>query len=60
MMKKIVSLSRIVLSTTILFAGSLSVADEKPKADAEEAKELTIGSVAPALDIEHWVSDGNG
>jgi thiol-disulfide isomerase/thioredoxin len=25
-----------------------------------EAPQLTIGSPAPALDIEHWVSDGNG
>lgn len=55
---KIVSASRIVLSAAVLFAGSVSVADEKP--EAEEASVLTIGSKAPALDVEHWVSDGNG
>ncbi len=31
------------------------------EADPEKpAKTLTIGSPAPALDIEHWVQDGNG
>lgn len=25
-----------------------------------EAKTLTIGSAAPAIDVEHWVSDGQG
>jgi thiol-disulfide isomerase/thioredoxin len=27
---------------------------------SQEAKELTIGSVAPPLKIEHWVQNGNG
>ena len=30
------------------------------KAAAEETKLLTIGSKAPPLDIEHWISNGNG
>lgn len=55
---KIVSASRIVLSAAVLLAGSMAVAEEKP--EAEKAAALTIGSKAPALDIEHWVSDGNG
>jgi len=29
-------------------------------AAAEEAEPMTIGSVAPPLDVEHWVSDGDG
>ena len=29
-------------------------------ADEEETKTLTIGSKAPAIDVEHWVSDGHG
>lgn len=33
---------------------ALEAEPEKP------AKTLTIGSPAPALDIEHWVQDGNG
>lgn len=55
---KFVSAGRVVLSAAILLAASVSVADEKP--EAEEASMLTIGSKAPALDIEHWVSDGDG
>ena len=27
---------------------------------AASARELTIGSVAPAIDVEHWVQDGEG
>jgi hypothetical protein len=27
---------------------------------ADEKGVLTIGSKAPSLDVEHWVSDGNG
>lgn len=52
---KFVLASRVVLTAALLVAGSVCVADEKP-----EASMLTIGSVAPALDIEHWVSDGDG
>ncbi len=42
----------------------VAVADEDKK-DAAEAEEtegpmLTIGSKAPSIDVEHWVSDGNG
>ncbi len=28
--------------------------------DGQETQLLTIGSVAPALDVEHWVQDGEG
>ncbi|WP_442506857.1 redoxin domain-containing protein [Novipirellula sp. SH528] len=35
--------------------------NEADAAEEEEAVEpLTIGSVAPELDIEHWIHDGNG
>ncbi|MBL8810458.1 MAG: redoxin domain-containing protein [Planctomycetaceae bacterium] len=37
---------------------SMSFADEKK--EEEEGPALTIGSPAPALDVEHWVSDGHG
>ena len=42
-----------------------AAADEDKKAAAEAEEEadgpmLTIGSKAPAIDVEHWVSDGNG
>jgi len=41
------------------------VAADEDKKDAVEAEEtegpmLTIGSKAPSIDVEHWVSDGNG
>ena len=51
---------------------SISVLGQEAGADAKEKKEakakesesatksLTIGSVAPPLDIEHWVQDGKG
>lgn len=29
-------------------------------ANAEESDMLTIGSVAPSIDVEHWVSNGDG
>ncbi len=49
----------VTLATTLsgfsLSGFSLAVADEEA-----EAKMLTIGSKAPAIEIEHWVSDGNG
>lgn len=34
--------------------------ESEPKQQAEEAELLSIGSVAPALDVEHWVQNGNG
>ncbi len=35
--------------------------EEQNEAEEEKAVEpLTIGSVAPELDIEHWIHDGNG
>ena len=54
-MMNFVLASRAVLTVSLLMVGSVTVADEKP-----EAAMLTIGSEAPALDIEHWVSDRNG
>ena len=41
------------------------VSADEDKKDAVEAEEtegpmLTIGSKAPSIDVEHWVSDGNG
>lgn len=41
---------------TLFLAGNLPAQEQ---ADAEPAP-MTIGSTAPALDIEHWVQDGNG
>ena len=45
-----------VMATLIGVTSSMATAQ-----DADEAAEtLTIGSKAPALNVEHWVSDGNG
>lgn len=57
-MMKFALVSRVALTAILLVAGNVCVADEK--SEAKEDSLLTIGSVAPALDIEHWVSDGNG
>jgi thiol-disulfide isomerase/thioredoxin len=46
---------RVVLGSALI--GSL-ISSWGPLGHAAEP--LTIGSVAPALDIEHWVQDGNG
>jgi len=35
-------------------------ADEGADSDAEKPPVLTIGSKAPSIDVEHWVSDGHG
>ena len=43
---------------TVVFCAAILFATWSP-ADAT-AKDLTIGSAAPTLDIEHWVQDGNG
>lgn len=58
------------LATFSLVTGgaSLGVAQEKVVAEdaatdskeAEESEVLTIGSKAPSIDVEHWVSDGHG
>ena len=40
-----------------LFTTSVMAQEED---EAEDLPKFTIGSKAPALDIEHWVSDGNG
>ncbi len=39
---------------------SASFADEKEEKKEEDGPTLTIGSPAPALDVEHWVSNGHG
>ncbi|MGB7342734.1 MAG: TlpA disulfide reductase family protein [Pirellulaceae bacterium] len=41
----------------VLFALMLLIVQRAP---AVAEQELTIGSPAPALDIEHWIQDGNG
>lgn len=44
------------------FSVATAAVDEETK-EAEEETDgpiLTIGSKAPAIDVEHWVSDGNG
>lgn len=43
----------------VLMGGATSIAQAQ-KADGDEGPSLTIGSKAPALDVEHWVSNGNG
>lgn len=35
-------------------------ADETEPAEGAETPSLTIGSTAPAINIEHWISDGQG
>jgi thiol-disulfide isomerase/thioredoxin len=35
-------------------------ADEKAAPETESTVSLTIGSKAPAIDVEHWISDGRG
>lgn len=42
---------------------ALSFAADEEKKESEEETDgpmLTIGSKAPSIDVEHWVSDGNG
>ena len=53
---KIVMKTRIAL--TLIFGVFLVAFTLKPVAAIE--KDLGIGSQAPALDIEHWIQDGNG
>ncbi len=43
-----------------MLVGSLGFGGLNSYADDEAAEPLTIGSKAPALDIENWVSNGNG
>ena len=50
--------STIVVST--LLTSFLFNANAMAKNEEGEDNLLTIGSVAPALDIEHWVQDGEG
>lgn len=51
------SLSLLTVLLLALNNSSASLADEK---SADEGPTLTIGSPAPELDIEHWVSNGKG
>jgi thiol-disulfide isomerase/thioredoxin len=48
----------IVVTIFMLSESLLSAEEEKPTTKKPEV--LTIGSKAPDLDIEHWVSDGEG
>lgn len=48
--------TRLLLAATIAAALCFWTVD-RPQASA---KEFGIGSTAPALDIEHWIQDGNG
>ena len=47
---------RITLTLLMCFAAGAWTMMSKPAT----AKELTIGSPAPSIDVEHWVQDGNG
>ncbi len=52
---------RIKIMTRILFiAVCLAVLLSFTRSPATADQELKIGSPAPALDIEHWLQDGNG
>lgn len=46
-------------SSNSFLAAQDAPAAEEPAAE-EPALKLTIGSAAPALDVEHWVQDGKG
>lgn len=52
-MSRICSSLKVALCLTLLVSGRVLAADG-------DASVLTIGSKAPALDVEHWVSNGNG
>jgi len=39
---------------------ALAMPQEEAPTNQQESPLLTIGSTAPAIDVEHWVSDGNG
>ena len=47
--------SRLMLAAVMCGVGAAILLQQ-----AASAKDLGIGSKAPALDIEHWVQDGNG
>lgn len=51
-------MQRIFLPALLLV--SLLLANPVAAQQPAEAKEMTIGSTAPPIDIEHWVSTGNG
>ncbi len=54
-------LKHLTLLVLALFAVSPAImADEEKEEKAEQNDVLSIGSKAPDLDIEHWVSNGNG
>ena len=52
---KIRSAATACLVTLGVLVTGLVAQEEKPAPEM-----LTIGSVAPVLDVEHWVQDGNG
>lgn len=53
-------LTLLLLSGVLALSPLAQAADAAKEAPAEEAKEMTIGSVAPPIDIEHWMSTGDG
>ncbi|WP_442482377.1 redoxin domain-containing protein [Aeoliella sp. SH292] len=53
-------LTLLLLSGVLALSPFAHAADAAKEAPAEEAKEMTIGSVAPPIDIEHWMSTGDG
>jgi thiol-disulfide isomerase/thioredoxin len=52
----------ILLLSAAAMSGNMVAADESAEKAVEEtaAAELTVGSKAPDLNVEHWVSDGHG
>lgn len=53
-------LTRLLLVLLVASIASPLSAKENTPAESSEAAKLTIGSQAPTLDIEHWISDGDG
>lgn len=51
--------TRLILTASFAAALGLLTMD-RPRAAAADQEELGIGSTAPALEIEHWIQDGNG
>ena len=64
-MCRIVRYWLVALATAWILPGSINAQESKTgnaseKNAAAQPNELTIGSDAPALDIEHWVQEGEG
>lgn len=50
----------LLLFGVLVVSPVILAADAAKKAPVEEEKEMTIGSLAPPIDIEHWLSTGDG